>query len=64
MSEAVKVDFKDGSFLLFESTEDKKVNVIMCGRKDANSVTMSSSFIDKDQVNEIMGFLNDWLRKQ
>lgn len=58
----VKIDFEDGSFILLEAVDEKKINVIMCGRKDTNSVTMSSSSLDLKQVEKVLDFLNEWKR--
>jgi len=62
MNNVVKIDFEDGSFILLEAVDENKVNVIMCGRKDANSVTMSSSSLNLEQVEKIVDFLGDWKR--
>jgi len=59
--DVIKVDFEDGSFILLEPKDEYKINVIMCGRKDTNTVTMSSSSLDKEQAEKIAGFLRDWL---
>ena len=62
MTEVAKIDFEDGSFILFEAREDEsKINVVMCGRKDFNSVTMSASSIDMDQAKIIQEFLQKWI---
>jgi hypothetical protein len=61
MNESVKINFNDGSFLLLEQKNDEKLNITMCGRKNINSVVMSSSDIDKKQAIEIVNFINIWL---
>ena len=56
----IKINFEDGSFILLEAVSENKINVIMCGRKDSNSVTMSSSSLDLKQVEKIVDFLSEW----
>ena len=62
MKKSIKINFNDGSFILLELVDDNKTNVIMCGRKNSNSVVMSSSNIDKEQAKEIIDFLNNWVK--
>ena len=62
MKKSIKINFDDGSFILLELVDDNKTNVIMCGRKNSNSVVMSSSNIDKEQAKEIVDFLNNWVK--
>jgi len=59
----MRVTFKDGSFLeIMTSAEDKnKLTIIMCGFKGYNQLTMSSSDLSLNQVNEMIGFLTDWV---
>ena len=61
MNDIVKLDFEDGSFILLESKNEDEINVIMCGRKNANEVTMSSSSLNKDQAEKIYNFLEKWI---
>lgn len=64
MNGSVKIDFEDGSFLLLEARNDgQKISVIMCGKKNSNSVVMSSSNIDKAQARDMVDFINKWLNE-
>lgn len=64
MSGSIKIDFDDGSFLLLETNDDiQKINIVMCGRKNSNSVVMSSSNIDKNEARDVVNFINNWLNK-
>ncbi len=60
----MRVTFKDGSFLeMMPSTQEdgeNKLTVIMCGFKGYNQLTMSSSDLSLDQVNEMIKFLSEW----
>lgn len=56
----MKIEFKDGSFLeAIEDSENKKVNIIMCGIKDYNKFTMSASSINKEQIEKLIEFLSE-----
>ncbi len=61
MNEVVKIDFEDGSFILLDSKDEYNIEDVMCGRKNVNSVTMSSSSLNKEQAEKIYGFLTNWL---
>ena len=58
----MKIHFEDGSFIhLDEATNDndKIVTITMCGLSDdGNKLTMSSSELDIEQVEEISDFFN------
>lgn len=57
----MKITFKDGSFISFNSSdENDKLNVIICGLKRQNEVTMSSLDLDVSEVQEIIEFLQKW----
>lgn len=59
--DSIKIDFSDGSFLLLEVAENKKVNIIMCGKKDISSVTMSVTTVGQEQILEIKNFFDRWI---
>jgi hypothetical protein len=58
----MKITFgEDGSFLeIFPSGDNKKITLIMCGRKSYREVTMSSTELSKEQVSEMIKFLTEW----
>ena len=58
----MKIDFEDGSFIMFENFDDR-INIIMCARKDNKTTTMTSSTIKKEEAQNIMNFLSDWIKK-
>lgn len=57
----MKVVFADGSFLeILPNKEGDKLNFVMCGFKDFNQLTMSSSELNEDQIEELITFLTNW----
>lgn len=60
----MKVDFEDGSFIAIEPSgnDSGKLNIIMCGVKDASGATvMASSELDSQQVVDLVKFLMNWV---
>lgn len=61
----MKISFEDGSFLQIDDTikGDKVITITMCGLKNGGKiVTMSTSDLNCDQVNEIIEFLTKSLK--
>jgi len=62
----MKIYFDDGSFISLDetNTQDKVLNITMCGLKeDRKSLTMSASELDKEQVSRMCDFLQNILKK-
>lgn len=62
----MKISFKDGSFIHIDKSHNsgKVITITMCGvSSDGNSVTMSSSDLEFEQVEQICEFLQEALKK-
>lgn len=54
----MKLEFKDGSY--FEMIQNSDiVTIILCGKKGKNLLTMSSADLTKEQVKQIINFLQN-----
>ena len=58
----MKINFEDGSFIIFDSANDK-INIVMCAKRDNKTTTMTSSTLKKEEVKDIMIFLSEWIKK-
>jgi hypothetical protein len=56
----MKIVFEDGSFLEFMPADNNKLHIILCGFKTKKQLTMSSSELTKEQVQEIIKYLQEW----
>jgi len=60
----MKITFEDGSFIMFDVTNNKdQLNLIMCGLQGSNKLTMSSSKLSRDQIEQAVKFLESWLQQ-
>jgi hypothetical protein len=60
----MKITFEDGSFIMFDMTNNfDKLNLIMCGLQNSNKLTMSSSKLNREQVEQVVKFLESWLQQ-
>ena len=61
----MRVTFEDGSFLeIMQSVQDEnRLTFVLCGFKDYDKLTMSSSELNISQVEQIKEFLEDWRKK-
>lgn len=62
----MRIAFEDGSFIDVEDSpnDGKIITITMCGvSSDGNSLTMSSSDLELEQVEQICEFLQNTLKK-
>lgn len=60
----MKITFEDGSFIMLDNTnKSDQLNLIMCGLQGSNKLTMSSSKLNKEQVEQVIKFLESWLQQ-
>ena len=60
----MKITFEDGSFIMFDITNNfDQLNLIMCGLQGNNKLTMSSSKLNREQVEQVVKFLESWLQQ-
>jgi len=62
----MKISFEDGSFIHIDESYNggKAITITMCGvSSDGNSVTMSSSDLELEQVEQVCEFLQKVLKK-
>jgi hypothetical protein len=55
--DVMKIEFEDGSFLEAIKEEDG-IMLVMCGFKSKAQLTMSSSKLNKEQINKLVEFLS------
>ena len=60
----MKISFEDGSFIhVDEATrDDKAITISMCG-VNGNRLTMSSSDLDIEQLEQLVEFMQEILKK-
>jgi hypothetical protein len=58
----MKFEFKDKSFLQLDEIAGN-INIVMCGKRDHKSVVMSSYTLTATQVEAVVEFLNEFLKK-
>ena len=58
----MRIDFEDGSFIALMPDKDK-VTFVTCGRKSRNETVMSSSDITREQAEDMVKFLTEWLKE-
>jgi hypothetical protein len=57
----MKIVFSDGSFLeLMPNINEDKLNLVLCGFKDFNQLTMSSLELDNKHIDDLINFLTKW----
>ena len=60
----MKITFEDGSFIMFDITNNfDQLNLIMCGLQSNNKLTMSSSKLNREQIEQVVKFLDSWLQQ-
>lgn len=56
----MKIEFSDHSFLEILPKDNQQIDIILCGYKNEDELTMSFSRLNRGQVEEIIKFLSNW----